>query len=295
MNLENVILRGTAASRPAANSVPVGTLYYSTDTAVTERSNGATWDSYSDAGTGAGAINQLTGDVTAGPGSGSQAATLGNDKVITAKILDANVTYAKIQDVSAASKLLGRGDSGSGDVQEITVGSGLTMTGTTLSSSGGGGSTDWDEVKTQASDQDVTNNTTPQDSTDLTFAVGAANEVWVVEALIKYSSNDATTDFKFQIGWSGTAAGTEARGHRIYTSTSDADASGFFTTTNNSAIGLVNVGGQAAHAVRGLMFRFIINVPSTGNIKVQFANVTGGASAVSRLKAGSVLRAKLIG
>lgn len=48
------------------------------------------------------------------------------------------VTYAKMQNVTAASKLLGRGDSGSGDPQEITLGTGLSMSGTTISASGGG-------------------------------------------------------------------------------------------------------------------------------------------------------------
>lgn len=60
--------------------------------------------------------------------------------LLESSIADDAVTYAKMQNVSAASKLLGRGDSGSGDTQEITIGSGLTMTGTTLSASGGGGS-----------------------------------------------------------------------------------------------------------------------------------------------------------
>ena len=47
------------------------------------------------------------------------------------------VTYAKMQNVSAASRLLGRGSAaGAGDVEEITLGTGLTMTGTTISSTG---------------------------------------------------------------------------------------------------------------------------------------------------------------
>jgi hypothetical protein len=43
-----------------------------------------------------------------------------------------------MQNVSAASKVLGRGDSGSGDVEEITLGTNLSITGTTLNAASGG-------------------------------------------------------------------------------------------------------------------------------------------------------------
>jgi hypothetical protein len=79
-----------------------------------------------------------TGDVT--KAAGGVALTLANDAVITAKILNAAVTYAKIQDVSAISKLLGRGSAaGAGDVEEITLGTNLSMSGTTLNATGGAG------------------------------------------------------------------------------------------------------------------------------------------------------------
>jgi hypothetical protein len=73
----------------------------------------------------------LTGNVT-GSGTGSFATTIANDAV----------TYAKMQNVSAASKLIGRGAAGgAGDPEEITLGTGLTMSGTTLNATAGGSGT----------------------------------------------------------------------------------------------------------------------------------------------------------
>ncbi|NDC10516.1 MAG: hypothetical protein EBZ75_14490, partial [Oxalobacteraceae bacterium] len=78
----------------------------------------------------------LSGDVT-GTGATAITATIANNAVTTAKIGDDQVTYAKIQNVSAASRLLGRGSAGgSGDVEEIAPGTGLSMSGTTLNNTG---------------------------------------------------------------------------------------------------------------------------------------------------------------
>lgn len=72
-------------------------------------------------------ITALTGEVTAS-GPGSVAATIANNAI----------TYAKMQAVSATSKLLGS-SSTTTPVQEITIGTGLSLSGTTLSATGTGG------------------------------------------------------------------------------------------------------------------------------------------------------------
>jgi hypothetical protein len=72
-------------------------------------------------------VSDLTGDVTT---SGGVATTIANSAV----------TYAKIQNVSANSKLLGSSATGSGSPpSEIALGTGISMSGSTLNATGTGG------------------------------------------------------------------------------------------------------------------------------------------------------------
>lgn len=63
---------------------------------------------------------------------------IGFGTVATAGIADDAITFAKFQNITD-NRLLGRSAGSSGDMQEITIGSGLSLSGGTLSATGGGG------------------------------------------------------------------------------------------------------------------------------------------------------------
>lgn len=132
----------TALSAGAA--ITAATLIYGVQSAASVKISGSNLIAGSSLefnGSGGLQVAAFTGDVT--KAAGGTALTIPND----------TVTYAKMQNVSAASKLLGRGSAGgAGDPEEITLGTGLTMTGTTLSSSGGSGTPGGSNTQIQFND-----------------------------------------------------------------------------------------------------------------------------------------------
>lgn len=132
-------------------------------------------------------------------------AKIANTTVTATQIANDAVTYAKIQNVSAASKLLGRGSAGgSGDTQEITLGTGLTMTGTTLAASGGGGGSYPTQSAFKATDQ-TTNTSSGTLSFDSALTINVTTSGYYVfdVYLLLYTSSTATC----QAGIGGATSG----------------------------------------------------------------------------------------
>ena len=116
-NLDSPIFTGT----PSAPTPPLGS--NNTQVATTEFVS----LSVPDATTTVKGKVQLAGDLT----GTADAPVIGNGKITRAKIANTSVNFAKIQNVSSSS-LLGRATSGAGVIEEISLGTGLSFSGTTL-------------------------------------------------------------------------------------------------------------------------------------------------------------------
>lgn len=116
------------------------------------------------------------------------------------------VTYAKMQNVSATSRLLGRASSGAGDVEEIIIGSGLSLTGTTLSAGGSApGAPTF--VITKGSNETVTSSTTLQDDDEL-LQVLTANRTYVFFFNLLFDRTDSANAPGYQLAVAGNSQGS---------------------------------------------------------------------------------------
>ena len=115
------------------------------------------------------------------------------------------VTYAKIQNVTT-NRLLGRVTAGSGDTEEITIGNGLSVSGTTLSALGAPIA-----IVTKSADETVTSSATLQDDDHLTYTFPLEDRLYYIFINIAWRRSNTTAAVSARYGGKGTSQGTLRR------------------------------------------------------------------------------------
>jgi hypothetical protein len=220
----------------------------------------------------------LTGDVTTS--AGGVATTIANDVV----------TYAKMQNVSAASVVLGRGSAaGAGDPQEITLGTGLSMTGTVLAASASGSgttifnsgrlafvSTTALEFKPFNGDRIKINGTVFAIPT--TGIVGLANTGVFVNGVAGQSLAASTVYYVYAFNNSGTiTADFSTTGHATSTTAGNEGTEIKSGDNTRSLIGMIRTNASAQFA-DSLTQRFVTNWFNRGNLLLTGANTAGAST-----------------
>ena len=206
----------------------------------------------------------FTGDVT--KTAGGTILTIPND----------TITYAKMQNISAASRLLGRGSaSGSGDTQELTTGVGLEIATTVLQTT-----IQLSRVSTQF------------DKTDTTLANVSGLTATLVASGVYYFKALLFVDASVVGGSKYTMAGTATATSIIYEITLLDNTTNVYTITARQTA-LAASSGQAGTTAGLAVVEGTIVVNAAGTLTVQFAqNVANGTSSVL---VNSIFRVEKIG
>jgi len=225
-------------------------------------------------------ITALTGDVAAsGPGSAS--ATIQNNAVTTGKIANSAVTYEKIQNVTSG-RILGRSTAGAGVVEEISIGTGLSLSGGTLSSTASGTVTSVSSANAYLS---VTNGTT---TPTLTLNVGTTANTVAAGDDSRFPSSECGSGNKMR--WNGTAWVCEtdnvtdstkvAKSGDTMTGTLNLPTNGLVVGTNqlvvsggNVGIGTSNPGSNTKLNVNGQIVSKSHDNGSSGTVNFANGNV----------------------
>lgn len=105
-----------------------------------------------------------------------------------------HMPLARLALATASARLVGRGDGGAGDMQEIVVGSGLAMTGQTLSATGSGSAPDNAQYVTLATNATLTNERVLTGTTqEINITDNGAGSTVVLSFPQRYSAGNSGT------------------------------------------------------------------------------------------------------
>jgi hypothetical protein len=175
------------------------------------------------------------------------------------------VTYAKMQDVSASSRLLGRATAGAGDAEEITIGSGLSLSGTTLSALGAPTA-----VITKSADETITSSTTLQDDDHLSYVLTSNKSYYfTLNLLVSRLNTSADPRIRMAIDLSSKGAFSSPN------ASSNTGILGDGTTTMSTAA------GQMASTVASPFLVYGSITSATGTLQFKWAQVLASATSIT--------------